>query len=153
MIRKGTVADVRSGALSRAAGHLAVVMCRYPRGLSKKLIDEYIRVLAPDAQLLDDFHAERGRLNGNHNAAFLSMNYQKRFRLSVEAVAELRRLAELARERDVYLICQCANDQRCHRELLLICARRWFGVPTEQRKFSYPEFESRVPDDPAPLQA
>jgi uncharacterized protein YeaO (DUF488 family) len=143
MLKKGCIDDLKRGALHRGLGHIAVTMCHYPRGLSKTLIDEYVKALAPDKKLLDDFHAERTRL-GSHNGAFLSCAYQKRFALSADGVAALLRLSDLARERDVYAVCQCALNERCHRELLLIAAKRWFGAPTELRTFSYPEFEARL---------
>jgi uncharacterized protein YeaO (DUF488 family) len=148
MLRKGTVADLFSGALTRAQGHIVVAMCLYPRGLSKAKRDEYCKALAPDRNLLDAFHAERERLHGDHNAAFLTCGYQRRFTLSVNGVAELKRLAELSAARDVYLVCQCEAGQRCHRELLLILAKRWWQAQTELRTFSYPEFEKRIGDEP-----
>src|SRR5437868_3153616 len=138
MLKKACIADLRSGALSKAHGYIAVPMCHYPRGVAKKIIDEYVKALAPDKKLLGDFHAERERLGGNHNAAFLSCKYQQRFTLSSEGIATLERLAELSRTRDVFLVCQCALDQRCHRELLLIMAKKWWAAPTELRTFSYP---------------
>src|SRR5438046_1340610 len=125
MLKKGCIADLKSGALTKANGYIVVPMCHYPRGLARKSIDEYVKALAPEKKLLDDFHAERERLGGNHNAAFLSCDYQRRFTLSSEGISALERLAELSRTRDVFLVCQCALDQRCHRELLLIMARKW----------------------------
>jgi uncharacterized protein YeaO (DUF488 family) len=144
MLKKGCISDLKSGALTRAAGHIVVAMCHYPRGVAKKLIDEYVKALAPDKKLLDDFHAERERLGGNHNAAFLSCHYQDRFTLSDAGIAALERLAEMSREKDVILVCQCRLDQRCHRELLLIMAKKWWHAPTELRTFSYPQFEARL---------
>ncbi len=152
MLKKGCVDELKSGALTKARGrHIVLPMCHYPRGLPKKLIDEYVKVLAPEKKLLDDFHAERERKDGNHNAAFLSCHYQKRFTLAPEGIAELQRLAELSGEEDVYLVCQCQMDQRCHRELLLIMAKKWWAAKTELRKFSYPEFEKRLGDEPGVL--
>lgn len=149
MLKKGCVAQLRSGELSRADGHIVLPMCRYPRGLKKDLIDEYVKALAPGANLLDAFHAERERLGGNHNAAFLSCDYQSRFSLDETALQALRHFAEMARERDIYFVCQCELNERCHRELLLICAKRWWQAPTELRAFSYPVFEARIGDEPA----
>jgi uncharacterized protein YeaO (DUF488 family) len=151
MLRKGTVADIFSGALTRTQGHIVVAMCLYPRGLAKVKRDEYCKALAPDRKLLDAFHAERERLHGDHNAAFLTCDYQNRFTLSAEGVAALKRLAELSASKDVYLVCQCEAGQRCHRELLLILAKRWWRAQTEIRKFSYPEFERRVGDEAGTL--
>ncbi len=148
MLKKGCVDDIKSGALAKSSGYIVVPMCHYPRGLSKQLIDEYVKALAPDKKLLDDFHAERERLGGNHNAAFLSCRYQDRFGLAPNGVAELERLAQLSAGKDVYLVCQCRLDQRCHRELLLIMARKWWGTKTELRAFSYSDFENRLSDCP-----
>lgn len=153
MLKKGTVAQVRSGELTREMGHIVLPMCRYPRGLKKLLIDEYVKALAPIQELLDEFHAERERLDGNHNAAFLSCHYQQKFSIPHSGVEALQRLVELARDKDVFLVCQCDLDQRCHRELLLLCAKRWWHTPTELRKFSYPLFEARLTDVPGEFKA
>ena len=61
MLKKGSISDLRSGAVSRDSSHLVVAMNHYPRGISKTLIDEYIHVLAPTKELLDDFHAMEGK--------------------------------------------------------------------------------------------
>ena len=152
MLKKAAVAELKSGAISRQDSYIVITMCHYPRGIAKTLCDEYIHSLAPDAALLNDFLAEKKRI-GSHNAAFATVKYEQRFALTEEAIGHLRRLSALARERDVTLICQCAQDQRCHRELLLIAARRWYGVATELRRFSYPDFERRVQDVEGPLLA
>jgi uncharacterized protein YeaO (DUF488 family) len=152
MLRKGTVDELKSGAISREAGHICVCMCHYPRGVAKALMDEYLKPLAPSAKLLKEFHDAREKL-GNHNAAFQSIRYDEKFSLTAEAVEHLRRLSELSKEKDVFLVCQCGQDQRCHRELLLIAAKRWFGAKTELRKFSYPGFERRLGDEPGELRS
>lgn len=150
MLRKGCVKDLKSGRVSRELGYVAICMCRYPRGLAKEHIDAYIHELAPTQELLDEFHAERKRLD-NHNAAFLAMNYQKKFTLTSAAVDHLRDLSERAKLGDVFVLCQCDMKERCHRELLLIAAKRWFSAPTELRSFSYPDFEARLGDIPGQL--
>ena len=148
MLKKGCVDDLRSGALTRSHGTIILPMCHYPRGLSKTHVDEYVKALGPDKKLLDDFHAQRDKLAGNHNAAFLASHYQDRFTLDSKGIDELRRLSELSSDRDVYLVCQCNLDQRCHRELLLIMAKKWWRATTELRKFSYPDFEKHLSDEP-----
>lgn len=153
MLKKASIEQLRSGELTGAQGYIVLPMCHYPRGLSKKFIDEYVKALGPSKALLDAFHAERERQGGNHNAAFLSSHYQKKFTLPPEGIVELKRLSELSRERDVYLVCQCALNERCHRELLLICAKRWWQAATELRTFSYPEFEARLSADEGILSA
>jgi len=152
MLKKGSISDLRSGIVSRENSYIVVTMNHYPRGISKKLIDEYIHVLAPTTELLDDFHAAKKKLNGNHNAAFQAVKYEQRFTLSAEAIPHLRRLAELSATKDVTILCQCASDQRFHRELLLLVAKKWYGAQTELRKFSYPEFEKRIPDSERPIE-
>ena len=54
MLRKGCVKDLKDGVLTRRSGHIAVCMCRYPRGLPKTALDEYCHALAPTQELLDD---------------------------------------------------------------------------------------------------
>jgi uncharacterized protein YeaO (DUF488 family) len=145
MLKKASIADLKSGAITRDDSYIVITMCHYPRGIKKELADEYVKSLAPQDELLSDFIAEKKKC-GNHNAAFAAVHYEQRFELSPEGIAELRRLADLSTRRDVTFVCQCAPDQRCHRELLLILARRWYGAATELRKFSYPLFERRVPE-------
>jgi uncharacterized protein YeaO (DUF488 family) len=152
MLKKGSIDDLRSGAVSRETSYVVVTMNRYPRGISKKLIDEYIHVLAPTTELLHDFHAAKKKLGGNHNAAFQTVKYEQRFTLPAEAIPHLRRLAEMSVDKDVTFVCQCSSDQRCHRELLLLVAKKWYGAKTELRKFSYPEFERRIPDLERPIE-
>lgn len=156
MLKKASVEDLKSGAISRDQSYIVITMCHYPRGMRKELSDEYVKALAPDAGLLKDFLAAKKKHAGNHNAAFAAVRYEQRFTLDAGALAELRRLAEISQDRDVTFVCQCAPDQRCHRELLLILARRWYGAQTELRKFSYPLFERRVGDregELAPVEA
>src|SRR5690349_15798853 len=104
MLKKGSISDLRSGAVSRETSHVVVAMQHYPRGISKKQIDEYIHSLAPTRELLDDFHAAKEKLHGNHNAAFQTVKYEQRFTLSAEALPHLRRLAELSATKDVTIL-------------------------------------------------
>jgi len=150
MLRKGTVAQLKSGELTREQAYLAVVMRHYPRGIAKELIDEYCSELSPPAALLKEFLATRKKL-GPHNTAFQACGYERKFTLTHAAIDELRRLSELSAQRDVVLICQCALNERCHRELLLIAARRWFSARTELRAFSYPGWEARLTDTPGEI--
>jgi len=143
MLRPGTLDELRHGRISRELGYVAVTMHHYPRGLRRELMDEYLSVLAPQAELLKDFLAHKKRL-GNHNAAFVACRYEERFELAPEALPQLERLAKLSADRDVFLVCQCARNERCHREMLLILARAHFHVRTEPRVFSYPLFERRL---------
>jgi len=144
MLKQACISEIRSGRIGRKDGYIVIAMQKYPRGLKKELRDEYIRALAPDAKLLNDFHAFKEKLD-DHNAAFNKAEYENRFELSKEAVDHLRRLSELSRERDVYLVCQCDETQRCHRELLVLLAHKWFSAPTAPTRFKYPVFIKSMP--------
>jgi uncharacterized protein YeaO (DUF488 family) len=126
MLKQASVADLKSGAVTRRDGHVVIVMRFYPRGLSRELRDEYLRSLAPEVALFRDFKA-RERAHGDHDRAFREVDYERRFTLGEEGLRDLRRLHEMSRERDVYLVCQCQVGQSCHRELLLRIARERFA--------------------------
>lgn len=143
LLRQASVADLRSGSVTRRDGHVAVVMRFYPRGLVRELRDEYLRSLSPEETLFREFKT-RERATGDHGLAFAEVDYERRFGLGDEGLVELRRLAELSRERDVYLVCQCQVGQHCHRELLLLIARERFGAVTDPPTQRYPEFEARL---------
>jgi uncharacterized protein YeaO (DUF488 family) len=142
MLKQACVADLKAGRVSRKDGHIVLAMRRYPRGVSKTLRDEYLSCLGPDAALLDDLHAKKQSMP--HNEAFAAARYEERFDLSEQGRAELKRLAELSGGKDVYLICQCKPDERCHRELLMLIAQREFGARTAALRFEYPRFEKRT---------
>jgi uncharacterized protein YeaO (DUF488 family) len=122
MLKQGSVSQLRSGELSRKDGYIVVAMRFYPRGLKKELRDEYRSDLAPSLKLFQDFKKFEKKVG--HDAAFEAANYRSRFELTPEGEANLKRLTELSRDKDVYLICQCEIGQRCHRELLLNLARK-----------------------------
>jgi uncharacterized protein YeaO (DUF488 family) len=143
MLRRASVADLKHGNVSRADGLVVVAMVHYPRFLQKELRDEYVRDLAPDPELFRQFKAlDRGL--GDHDAAFEQVDYEKRFWLSKDGRAQLSRLAALAKERDVILICQCQVDQRCHCDLVLLMARRLHGAKIEALPFPYDRFMTRL---------
>ena len=150
MLKKASVHDLKFGAISRGDSYIVITMCHYPRGVRKECIDEYVKALAPDDALLKEFLREKKKLS-NHNAAFGSVKYERRFALSAVGIGHLRRLAEISRSRDVTFVCQCGLEVRCHRELLLILAKRWYGAAAEPRRYSYPDFERRVPETEGPL--
>jgi uncharacterized protein YeaO (DUF488 family) len=127
MLKQASVADLRSGRVTRRDGHVVIVMRHYPRGLPRELRDEYVRALAPDEVLFREFKA-RARALGDHERAFADVDYERRFRLGAAGLRELERLSELSRTRDVYLVCQCRVGDSCHRELLLRLARERFAA-------------------------
>jgi uncharacterized protein YeaO (DUF488 family) len=117
----------------------------YPRFLRKELRDEFLAVLAPKKELLHDFNAAQKRL-GNHNDSFAEVDYEQRFELSPKGLAELTRLAEMSKEKDVYLLCVCNLGDRCHREILMLFAHKLYGTPIDKVFHTYPIVMSRLPE-------
>ncbi len=140
---RGPISLVKSGQISRRHGHLIVAMRFYPRYTPKALIDEYVRDLAPAEDLFAEFKAKDRELK-DHDAAFDLVRYEERFALTAAGDQELARVAELATKRDVYLICQCTHDQKCHCDLLLMTAKHRHGAPISQLPFRYPTYEARL---------
>ena len=140
MLRTATVQDLTGSRVSREQGYVVVVMRRYPRGVKKLLMDKYATSLAPDEALLTDFLETRRSLAGSHNAAFEAVQYEERLHLSAEGLEDLAQLSEMSRVQDVFLVCQCRRDQRCHRDLLLLLAQARHGAEIEKLRFAYPRF-------------
>src|SRR3989338_317626 len=112
--------------VTRANGYIVIAMCFYPRGLKKELRDEYLSSLAPDKALFKDWQEFAKRYG--HEAAFV----------------ELERLTVLSRQKDVYLVCQCSEGERCHREMLLLAAKKAFGAEIAPVSQEYPRFLARL---------
>jgi uncharacterized protein YeaO (DUF488 family) len=142
VLKQGSVKQIRTGEITRGSGYVAITMCFYPRGLRKELRDEYRKNLAPDNVLFKEWQVFE-KAHG-HEAAFRLSRYEDRFTLSEEALENLRRLSELARKQDVYLICQCAVGERCHREILLLEAKRRFRAKTGKVFHTYPRYFARL---------
>lgn len=115
----------------------------YPRFLSKELIDEYRRDLAPEKELFTEFKAKE-RATKDHNGAFDDVGYEKRFELTPAGHEELARLTALSRERDVFLICQCQALQKCHADLLLLIAKTLYDARIPLLRMSYPTFNDKL---------
>jgi len=124
MLKQASVSQIRHGEVARRDGYVVITMRFYPRGLRKELRDEYIGELAPDKVLFRDFKLWQKRLG--HEAGFAKSRYDARFSLSDNALAQLQRLSEISRKRDVYLVCQCDVGERCHREILMLLAKKRF---------------------------
>lgn len=142
MIKQDSVKKVRGGILTRKDGYLIAAMCIYPRALPKPLLDEYLAALAPDRKLLADWkqvEAEEG-----HDQAFLKTQYEKRFQITDKLKYHLSRVAELAKTRDVILLCQCDLGERCHREMMMLMAQQKYGATIDKVFHEYPEFMARI---------
>lgn len=142
MLLQGSVGDLRSGKLSRKDGYIVVAMAFYPRGMEKTLRDEYQAALAPDRELFREWKGYEEKFG--HDEAFVRSNYEARFKLDYEAMYKLRRIVERAANQDVYLVCQCAPGERCHREMLLLAAQKKLGAKTGPIHHAYPVFEARL---------
>ncbi len=143
MLRRATVADVKSGRVTRKDGHLVVSMRVYPRFLARELISEYMASLSPAADLFADYR-ELKKQSRDQNASFEGAQYQRRFELGEAALTELARLAERSRHEDVFLICQCDRSELCHVDLMLLIAEHRFGATIGELADTYDEFRQRL---------
>jgi hypothetical protein len=143
MLRQASVHQLRTGAISRATGHIAICMCLHPRNLPGNLRDEYLSCLAPDRELFGEWKAVEKK--AGHNPAFQAVRYEERFELGPEALDQLERLARLAEDKVVYLVCQCSVGERCHREMLLLAAKTILDAKVGNIYHAYPAFEARLP--------
>lgn len=144
MLKRASVAQVKSGEITKSDGHLVVAMRVYPRFLPRDRVDEYSKVLAPQADLFARYRKLKtgGR---DQNDAFRTAGYEREFRLTQEGLIELERLTEVSRARDVFLICQCAQDEMCHVDLMLLIAERRFGARIGRLALSYAGFRETLP--------
>lgn len=143
MLKQARVEDISKNRITKLHGHIVVVTHYYPRFLKRKLVDEYIRELAPTRDLLTEFKASE-KETGDHDQGFEAMDYGSKFTLSESGFSELARLSSVAAEKDVYLVCHCTVGQRCHRELLLMIAKEQFGASVGRVHHTYLTFSERV---------
>ena len=83
----------------------------WARGISRTAVDEYVRKLGPSRELLHAF--KRGEIDW---AAYKTLYLAEM--QSEEAKSEIHRLAEVAREETITVMCVCKDEQICHRTLL-----------------------------------
>ena len=142
MLHRASVSEIKSGTISKKDGLLVVTMRMYPRFLSKALVDEYKPSLAPQKDLFERYREIKKRI-GDQSEAFELAQYQREFALSQEGLHDLQRLAEFAKNQNVYMICQCAKNERCHVDLMLLIAQKKWGVDIGDLPYAYPQY--RVP--------
>ena len=143
MLKQARVEDVANRRITRLHGLIVVVTHYYPRFLKRMMIDEYIKALAPTRELLTEFKDAEEKV-GDHDLAFDSVNYESKFWLEASGFSELKRIAEEAKTRDVYLVCHCKVGQRCHREILMVMAHVLYQAPIAKLAFSWEGFRSRL---------
>lgn len=98
---------------------------RYPQDWFDDLVDRNIRSLAPPKELLDAYKTveEAADEDGEPNpseVAWHSVNFAEQYReyVTTNASQVLDRVAEVAEETTVWLVCWEADDECCHRRLL-----------------------------------
>lgn len=96
---------------SEADGHRVLATRYWPRGISKDAIDDYVIDLAPSRALLHQYRDGHLTWHVFRNQYLIEMN-------SETARAELHRLAKVARDQTITVMCVCKDDSRCHRTLL-----------------------------------
>lgn len=143
MLKQASVSEIRNGKVTRRDGKIVLAMCHYPRGVAREMVDEYTRALAPTDKLLGMFLKLRDQLN-DHNKAFAAARYEALFALDKKGMDILESLSNDARHNDVYLVCQCKDEEKCHRDLLLILAEECFSAKVCKRSFQYKSYAARV---------
>lgn len=96
--------------------------------------------LAPSDEIFHEFDKKKKTLEKKHgkgsieahNRAYLSCDYEKRFREQImqdpEALKELRNISELAQKEDIFLVCYEGPSKACHRRILMRIAEERFNV-------------------------
>lgn len=101
--------------------------------------------LAPTEGLLHDFNELKKQFvlgcgyESDVHYAWQKSEYERRFRAQIKgspkALARLKELAEVARVRDVFLVCYEGDDKPCHRRVLLQIAEEEFGAVVDPMPF------------------
>ena len=145
MLKQASVSDLIADRVSRETAYIVITMRRYPRFVNRRFRDEYLSCMSPERKLFEDWLSAKRRFK-NHDGAFSKVKFEERFNVEEEGLEHLARLSAMAANQDVYLVCQCPTGQRCHREFVLILARRLFKANAEKPCNSYPIFEKRMPE-------
>jgi uncharacterized protein YeaO (DUF488 family) len=145
MLRQASVSDLINDRVSRGRNRYVVItMRRYPRFVNRAYRDEYVSEMSPDWPLFEDWLSAKRR-HGDHNGAFEKSGFEERFSISEAGLEHLARLVDLSLKKDVYFVCSCKTGQRCHRELVLMIARKLFkNADVEKPLNSYPIFAKRL---------
>src|SRR3954464_5762206 len=131
MLKQASVSDLITDRVSREKSYIVITMRRYPRFVNRKLRDEYLTCMSPEPGLFENWLSAKRRYQ-NHDGAFGKSRFEERFDLGDDGLEHLARISAMAAKRDVYLVCQCHSGMRCHREFLLILARRLFKANAEK---------------------
>jgi hypothetical protein len=99
--------------------------------------------MSPEPKLHEDWLTAKRKYD-DHDGAFARSHYDKRFTISEKGYELLKHFSEMSKKKDVYFICSCRVGQRCHREMVLLLAKKWFKAKTDQVTNRYPGFEKRI---------
>ncbi|MGZ3745497.1 MAG: DUF488 family protein, N3 subclade [Pseudobdellovibrionaceae bacterium] len=143
LIKRASVSEVKNKKISKTLGYLVVTMRIYPRFLSKELVNEYKPSLSPQKDLFQRYRDFKKK-NSDQNKSFEMANYQQEFDLSEDARRDLAELVKRSKHQDVYMICQCERDERCHVDLMLLIAEKEYGAEIENLPFDYLAFRRRL---------
>lgn len=127
--------------MDRVQGVKLVVTRHYPRGIASIHFDRHIPALAPSYELLRDWRDHR--ITWEEYAA----RFREEILSSPEALAALRHIIDLARTKDVYLICW-EKSPPCHRYILLDLAEEIAGDGARQPRQVPPLREGDPPVPP-----
>ncbi len=141
MLKRASISEIKDQKITKADGYLVVTMRMYPRFLSKSSIHDYRQSLAPQKELFERYRELKKETN-DQNYSFEKAGYQKLFQLSPLGLRELAELAELSKKQDVYMICQCQRNERCHVDLMLLIAEREFNAKIDSLPFDYSVYRS-----------
>jgi len=152
MIKQCTVEDLKNNRVTKQHGQIVLITRFYPRFLKKNLFHEYQACLAPTRELLKEFKdcektlfaADPISLDVAHSKGFIEMDYESKFTLSEEGLAQLKRLSQLSTGSAVFLACHCPVGIRCHRELLMIIGEKIFGAKIARLHFQWTTFRKRL---------
>lgn len=84
----------------------------YPRGVRKDHFDEWVRELAPSAELL------KGYKEGIINQEQFTTQFFSQIHSSIESLEALQSISEMARQTNVTLLCYEREGEFCHRHLV-----------------------------------
>jgi uncharacterized protein YeaO (DUF488 family) len=144
MLKQASVSDLIMDRVSRDKDtYIVITMRRYPRFVNRSYRDEYTAEMSPEPNLHEDWLSAKRKYN-DHDGAFARSRYDKRFSISEKGYQLLKHFSEMSKKKDVYFICSCRVGQRCHREMVLLLAKKWFKAKTDRVTNSYPEFERRI---------
>jgi uncharacterized protein YeaO (DUF488 family) len=136
MLLRASISEIKNGIVTKKDGYLVVTMRMYPRFLSKSLIDGYKQALSPQKELFERYREIKKQI-GDQNEAFELSHYQQKFALEQAGLQELRELVKVSENQNVYLICQCETNERCHVDLILLIAKKELGAKIGELPFEY----------------